>query len=124
MYLDAFAEAFAAVGLGALVSDHRGFGASDGEPLQEIDPWTQVRDYRHAITWAQARPEVDAASAHRTLPVRSGGLGDNPTPARVEQKGSWIRPVLAVPHTAAVDFLDKEQIRAERVDDLVRGSAG
>jgi fermentation-respiration switch protein FrsA (DUF1100 family) len=60
MYLDSFAEAFAAGGLGALVFDNRNFGASDGEPRQEIDPWAQVRDYRHAITWAQSRPEVDA----------------------------------------------------------------
>ena len=60
MYLDAFAEAFAAGGLGALVFDNRNFGASDGQPRQEIDPWAQVRDYRHAITWAQTRPEVDA----------------------------------------------------------------
>ena len=60
MYLDSFAEVFAAGGLGALVFDNRNFGASDGEPRQEIDPWTQVRDYRHAITWAQTRPEVDA----------------------------------------------------------------
>ena len=60
MYLDAFAEAFAASGLGALVFDNRNFGASDGQPRQEIDPWAQVRDYRHAITWAQTRPEVDA----------------------------------------------------------------
>src|SRR6266487_5310981 len=60
MYLDAFAEVFAAGGLGALVFDNRNFGASDGQPRQEIDPWAQVRDYRHAITWAQTRPEVDA----------------------------------------------------------------
>jgi uncharacterized protein len=59
MYLDAFAEAFAAGGLGALVYDHRNFGASDGEPRQEIDPWEQVRDYRHAITFARTREEVD-----------------------------------------------------------------
>ena len=59
MYLDSFAEAFAAGGLGALVFDNRNFGASDGEPRQEIDPWAQVRDYRHAITYAQTRSEVD-----------------------------------------------------------------
>jgi uncharacterized protein len=59
MYLDAFAEVFAAAGLGALVYDHRNFGASDGEPRQEIDPWAQVRDYRHAITYARTREEVD-----------------------------------------------------------------
>ena len=59
MYLDSFAEAFTAAGLGALVFDNRNFGASDGEPRQEADPWAQVRDYRHAITYAQTRPEVD-----------------------------------------------------------------
>lgn len=60
MYLDRFAEAFSAAGLGALVFDNRNFGASDGEPRQEIDPWAQVRDYRHAISYASTLPEVDA----------------------------------------------------------------
>jgi uncharacterized protein len=60
MYLDRFAEAFAGAGLGALVFDNRNFGASDGEPRLEIDPWEQVRDYRHAITYATTRDEVDA----------------------------------------------------------------
>jgi uncharacterized protein len=60
MYLDHYAEAFAAAGLNALVFDNRNFGASDGEPRQEIEPWTQVRDYRHAITYAGTLPEVDA----------------------------------------------------------------
>src|SRR4029453_12590467 len=60
MSLDSFAEAFAAGGLGALVFDNRNFGASDGEPRQEIDPWPQARHYPHTITWAQTRPEVDA----------------------------------------------------------------
>jgi uncharacterized protein len=59
MYLDRFAEVFAAAGIGALVFDNRNFGASDGEPRQEIDPWAQVRDYRHAITYASTLPEVD-----------------------------------------------------------------
>src|SRR5215210_976970 len=59
MYLDSFAEAFARAGLAALVFDHRNFGASDGEPRQEIDPWAQVRDYRDAITYARTRSEVD-----------------------------------------------------------------
>jgi uncharacterized protein len=60
MYLDRFAEAFAAAGLGALVFDNRNFGASDGEPRLEIDPWQQVRDYRHAISYAITLAEVDA----------------------------------------------------------------
>jgi len=60
MYLDKFAEAFAATGLGAIVFDNRNFGASDGEPRQEIDPWQQVRDYRDAITFAGTLDSVDA----------------------------------------------------------------
>ena len=59
MYLDSYAEVFAAAGLNALVFDNRNFGASDGEPRQEIDPWAQVRDYRHAITYAGTLTEVD-----------------------------------------------------------------
>ena len=42
--------------MAALVFDNRNFGASDGEPRQEIDPWAQVRDYRHAITYASTLP--------------------------------------------------------------------
>jgi len=60
MYLDAFAEVFAAGGLNVVVFDNRCFGASGGEPRQEIDPWAQVRDYRHAITYATTLPQVDA----------------------------------------------------------------
>lgn len=59
MYLDKYAEVFANAGLAALVFDNRNFGASDGEPRQEIDPWAQIRDYRHAITYARTQPEVN-----------------------------------------------------------------
>src|ERR1700750_3009526 len=57
MYLDAFAEVFAEAGFCALVYDNRNFGASDGQPRQEIDPWAQIRDYRHAISYARPRDE-------------------------------------------------------------------
>ncbi len=60
-FLDRFAEAFAAAGLASLVFDNRNFGASDGEPRQEIDPWRQVRDYRDAITFAETLQETDAS---------------------------------------------------------------
>ncbi|WP_265112054.1 alpha/beta hydrolase [Halosolutus halophilus] len=59
MYLDKYAEVFSDAGLGALVFDNRNFGDSEGEPRYEIDPWQQVRDYRHAITYAITRDEVD-----------------------------------------------------------------
>ena len=55
LFLDAFAEVFCEAGFCALVYDNRNLGASDGEPRQEIDPWKQMRDYRHAITYARTR---------------------------------------------------------------------
>jgi len=58
-YLDDFAQVFAASGFAVLVYDNRNFGASEGQPRQEIDPVQQVRDYRHAITFASTLPEVD-----------------------------------------------------------------
>ena len=63
MWLDRYAEVFADAGLGCLVYDHPGFGASDavpGTPRQEVDPWQQIRFIQHAITYAQSRQDVDA----------------------------------------------------------------
>lgn len=59
MYLDRFAEAFAAAGFASIVFDNRNFGASDGTPRQEVDPWQQVHDYRDAITYAETLEETD-----------------------------------------------------------------
>ena len=58
-YLDRYAEAFSNAGIYVLVFDNRNFGESDGTPRQEIDPWQQIRDYRHAITFASLLPEID-----------------------------------------------------------------
>jgi hypothetical protein len=72
-YLDRYAEVFAAAGLAVLVFDNRGFGASGGEPRQEIDPFQQVRDYRHAITYARTLPEVDESRVGAWGTSYSGG---------------------------------------------------
>lgn len=59
MYLDAYAQSFADEGFVVLVYDHRNFGASEGTPRCEIDPWAQMHDYRHAISFACTLAEVD-----------------------------------------------------------------
>jgi uncharacterized protein len=59
MHLQHFAEVFAEAGLNVLVYDHRNFGASDGIPRQDLDPVTQVRDIRNAITYVTSRDDVD-----------------------------------------------------------------
>jgi len=60
MALDDYAERLHAAGFGVLVYDHRNFGASDGEPRQEIDPWGQVWDFRRALDWLEGRADVDS----------------------------------------------------------------
>lgn len=60
MCLPNFAEAFAAAGFAVLLFDYRYLGASEGEPRSQILPAEQRRDYKNAITWAAAQPEVDA----------------------------------------------------------------
>jgi fermentation-respiration switch protein FrsA (DUF1100 family) len=57
--LEPMAEAFAEAGFVVLVHDHRGFGESGGQPRQDVNPWQQITDWRHAISYLQDRPEVD-----------------------------------------------------------------
>ena len=59
LYLDKYAEVFAQAGYVVLVYDNRNLGASDGDIRQELDPWQQVRDYRHAISFVQTLDYVD-----------------------------------------------------------------
>ena len=57
--LEPFAKAFAEAGFVVLVHDHRGFGASDGLPRHDIDPWRQVADWRRAISYLESLDVVD-----------------------------------------------------------------
>ncbi|PIC83005.1 alpha/beta hydrolase [Sporosarcina sp. P1] len=59
MYLDRYAERFAGAGFAVVVFDYRSFGDSDGLPRNEVNPWRQIDDYRHAITYAGSIAEVD-----------------------------------------------------------------
>ncbi|WP_441620018.1 MULTISPECIES: alpha/beta hydrolase [unclassified Cupriavidus] len=59
--LEKFAEAFAAAGFVVLVHEHRGFGASGGEPRQDINPWQQIADWRRAISYLESHPAVDSS---------------------------------------------------------------
>jgi len=57
--VEPIAQAFAEAGFAVLLHDHRGFGDSGGEPRHDIDPWQQISDWRRAVSYLQARPEVD-----------------------------------------------------------------
>ena len=53
--------------LAVLLFDHRGFGASGGEPRHEINPWSQARGYRDALNLVHSR-------GRDLPPVRAGDL--------------------------------------------------
>lgn len=59
--IERFAKAFAAAGFVVLLHDHRNFGTSGGELRGDVNPWTQVADWRRAISYLETRPEVDPA---------------------------------------------------------------
>ncbi len=61
MIADRYAEAFASTGISALLLDPGGFGRSDGEPRQQINPWKQGRDFLAGISFVAASPDVDAS---------------------------------------------------------------
>jgi pimeloyl-ACP methyl ester carboxylesterase len=50
------------VGVQTLAFDYRGFGESDGDRRQHIDPWMQIEDYRNAISYVEGRDDVDAGA--------------------------------------------------------------
>lgn len=54
-----YAAEMAAVGCATLRFDYRGFGESDGERRQHIDPWAQIEDYRNALSFAATLDGVD-----------------------------------------------------------------
>ncbi|CAN5571536.1 alpha/beta hydrolase [soil metagenome] len=61
MVLDRYAECFRRRGLAVFAFDHRGHGASGGEPRGEINPWVQALGYIDAI--GAARSIADAGSS-------------------------------------------------------------
>lgn len=87
--LDTFAEYFVSkLQLACLVYDNRCFGASDGQPRQEINPFHQQSDYSDAITFAQSLSEVN--------PEKIGIWGSSYSGGHVLWVGAGDRRVKAV----------------------------
>ena len=87
--LERFARFFADAGFVVLVHDHRGFGASDGTPRYDIDPWIQIADWRRAISFLETEPSVD--------PERIGVIGHS--------MGAATAGILAATHPELVAYL-------------------
>jgi uncharacterized protein len=59
MAIDRYAEAFAEAGYAVLLYDHRGFGASEGVPACEVNPWVQARGYLDAVQFVCGLDGID-----------------------------------------------------------------
>jgi uncharacterized protein len=59
--LQSFAQRFQAAGLDVLAFDYRGFGASEGQPRQQISIDRQIGDYRAAVAAGRELAGVDPA---------------------------------------------------------------
>ena len=130
-YLDGYAEAFAAAGLAVVVFDFRNLGESDGEPRQEINPWHQIEDYRHAITFASTIDGVDAARVGAWGSSYSGGhvLVIGATDARVKAVVSQVPTISG--HRTGLRRASGERLRAlqqvlaaDRLSRLRTGAGG
>jgi fermentation-respiration switch protein FrsA (DUF1100 family) len=56
-----YAKFFHEIGCATLCFDYRHFGESTGSPRQHIDPWSQIEDYRNALSFAATLPGIDHA---------------------------------------------------------------
>ena len=59
VFLERYAKLFCENGFVVLVFDYRNFGESEGDNPQHLEPYEQIKDYRNAITWVSALPEVN-----------------------------------------------------------------
>lgn len=106
MFLDRFAARFADAGFVVLAYDHRNFGASDGMPRQEIDPWRQIEDMRHAVTALGTAGGVD--------PSRIGAWGTSYSGGHVLALAATDRRVKCV--VSQVPTIDGTESGRRRVD--------
>ncbi|KAL6892008.1 Alpha/Beta hydrolase protein [Trichoderma evansii] len=58
-YLPDFASRFQAAGYAVLIYDHRGWGSSEGQPRNAVNPMQQAEDYHDAIIFARTIPGID-----------------------------------------------------------------
>lgn len=59
--LNDFASRFRAAGYATLVIEYRNFGESAGAVRQHLNPWGEIQDWKAALAWARAQPDIDVA---------------------------------------------------------------
>jgi uncharacterized protein len=100
MLLPHFAAALARAGVATLAVDYAGFGASEGEPRQDLDPRAQIRDLRRGLDFLAADARIDSARLGAFGPSMCGAhvLVLAGTDARVRAAVSMV-PFVRAPRT-------------------------
>lgn len=100
MLLPHFAAALARAGVATLAVDYAGFGASSGEPRQDLDPRAQIRDLRRGLDFLAADARIDATRLGAFGPSMCGAhvLVLAGTDARVRAAVSMV-PFVRAPRT-------------------------
>ena len=71
--LPPFAERFAQRGMAVFLFDYRGFGASEGEPRNLVNPWRHLRDWKAAVAYVRKLAQVDGGRVALWGSSYSGG---------------------------------------------------
>jgi len=104
-------EAFTAAGLAVLVFDYRGFGESEGD-RGTLSPQWQLDDWRNAIAYMRARPDMDAA---RAAIFGTGGTGGGNAVAVASLEPDIRATISQVPVADGRDWLLGMRVEADRV---------
>ena len=112
--LEPYAERFAGAGLAVLLFDFRGFGASEGEPRNLVDPARHLADWRAAIAHVRGLDAVDGE--------RLGLWGTSFSGGQVIVLASQDPGIRAI--AAQVPFVDPiSTFRSVGLGHVLRGSA-
>lgn len=120
--LDAFARRFCEAGLSVLLFDYRHYGQSQGQPRELLSIRRQHADYRAALAFARAQPDVDPLRAVLWGTSFSGGhvlalaaqdlqlsavIAQTPfvSAASLRQGGAMLRKLLIGTGLAAYDLV-------------------
>jgi hypothetical protein len=103
--LDRFARRFAEAGFVVLAFDYRFFGQSQGRPRGQLFPLEQIEDYRNAVSWLCAQPQVDPERIAAWGTSFSGGLVLHLAAfdRRIKAVAAQVPSVLTCDHFRAMD---------------------
>ncbi|MET0388972.1 MAG: alpha/beta fold hydrolase [Polyangiales bacterium] len=120
MLIPHFARALAQAGIATLAVDYAGFGQSQGEPRQDVEPQRQIQDLRRALDWLARAPRID--------PHRLGFVGTSMSGAHalvLAGTDPRLRAVVTmVPFVRAPRTPPSRQVAAALVVDTLRRLVG